>query len=557
MLTLRAPVERQIPQGRQITLPFGFTLQKRARRVVERVHVLSDGMVERFIPAQKNKEATPMGRIIRAFSTKWERVEGEPSGRFTTEQGSAQFAEPLMAQAQLIQLRYDRRAIIAECRQMIYDCPRARKSTRMYALEAVRRGVKITPTKEATRGTTAGLYKKADAIAKKVESIVNPLLFSWAWMLIVEGDLFLQLISDGHSLLDITRMPADGIERNSDDQDKFPDPYHAFSQVGVASNIDYATWPEFWMLHARWEHVDGERYGNPCIVAGRRLRRLLELSEDHQVLRRMTHSNQQILWIIGSKDRPGLAGSDSEIKHFREMNGFESGLRDPLNPMNAVIDRFGNGNVDAKVLEGDPNIADIADLEYLASVYGMALPTPYSLMNFLAQDINRDILTEQYRQWLNDTQLLTDYFEFIVADIYDRALLLEGILPDAIAYTCSIAHSDAETRTEKTERLLKMYQNTLGIGQSAIAAPLLSRSQILTQLQEDFPGDIEDMLRETDVESARLADEEMQRQEEQMKAVAANSPNPMNSEPNNKNGNSSRNGNSHATNGKSLAGAAR
>lgn len=463
--------------------------------------VTDSGMVSRFEPAQHVKRG-PVAALIGRITQIWGRTFGTAPSEKTTEQGAASAASPATFALSLWQLRYDRRAMIEDCRMMILDDPRARRATAMYAREAVRDGCRISIKKKQkggkARGVTGRTQRIAEECARNVERIYNPKAFSFEWMRTVEGDLFVQAVVAGDEIVEIKRMPATAMERNSDDTDRIINPAEAFSQVDVVTNTEVASFPLALMYQGRWNHIDGERYGVSEIVAGRYSQRTLRLQEDAQAVRRMTRAAQKRLWSVGNKDDPG---DDASVKNFRAENGMVEGRKEIFDPSNVATDVFGNGLVSVMTADGDANLDAIADLKYAQNVYGMALPTPAALMGLDSESINRDVLTEIYAQWLKDTATLTEAAKELVRWVMDLQLLLKGILPEAVAYDVHYSESSVESKSEIVTRILDLRQNIIGSGKSALADPLISRLHALQLLAEII--DVED----AEAELAQIAKE--------------------------------------------------
>lgn len=415
----------------------------------------------------------------------------------TTELGSPATASPSVYAMSLHSLRYERRQMIADCRQMIVDDPRARRSTQKFAREAVRRGVVITmqpivPQMEAEGKQIPPELEQAQADLARIQAIVNKKAFSWAWMLLVEGDLFIQAIIDEKTkqIVDLKRMPAASMERNTDDADEFVDPMEAYSQVDVLTNEEVANFPEGVIYHARWNHIDGERYGEPEVVAGRRLRRLLEVMEEAQAVRRMTRAAQKRLWNIGSMEFPG---TEQEVQEFKEANGFIEGTQEIFDPSNVAVDYFSNGLVSVNVVPDDPGMAQIGDLNYFQNLYTSAvLPTPAPLYNLASDFVNRDVLEDLRAEWLRETQVLTDMMEEVVRWACDLQLLLRGLLPEEVPYTCRFSESVTQSPAEVMDMIRAARSGLMG----QFPDPLLSRTRAVQMLAEHF--DVQDVAAEVE-----------------------------------------------------------
>ncbi|MBN9503646.1 MAG: hypothetical protein BGO01_20625 [Armatimonadetes bacterium 55-13] len=457
--------------------------------------VIDSGQVTAFRPAQHVKPQAQglIARIQNAFNRAFKRV--DPTQ--TTEQGTSGTTSPSIAHLLNIQQRYDRWAVISDCRKMIDDDGRARRATKKFAREAVRKGATIMVDGES------GMANQARAIADEVQEIVKPKLFSWAWMLIVEGDLFVQKIAGEGRLVDVKRMPAASMERLTDDTDEFIDPVKAFEQIDVLTQETVASFAQWVITHVKWDAIDGERYGQPEILTGRRHWDLLNLSEEAQSVRRMSRAAKQVLWNIGTEGSPGEA---EHVKEFREINGKVEGRRDVFDPMDIALDIYGNGLVKAEVLEGDRNVHEVDDIRYAQNVYVSGdLPTPGPIFNLDSESINRDVVKDLREEWLKETQVLTEIIEAVVKDIFETALLLAGILPEFIDFTVRIPSGSIEKPQEVIDWVTKL--------RSAKPTPLISFQRAVQILAEftDIDDPEEEMKRiEQEISDQREYEEKQQ-----------------------------------------------
>lgn len=463
--------------------------------------VVDSGMVSYFTPALHVKTGR-LQNLIQGIQKKYAAFLGYKDPDATTEQGSASAASPSIYGFSLYQLRYERRAWIEECREAFDDDPRIMKSVHMYSGEAVRGGCVITVNGTGSRGTAGQQNIKLKNLAVKAQNLINPLLESWMTMLLVEGDLFIQaIVTNDGQIHKFKRMPAAGIERNTDDTDEFVDPYHAFSQVDILTNEEVATFPSAIMYHARWNHVDGEKYGKPEIVTIRRARRLLMLCEDAQARRRIVRAPQRINWKIGTADKPTVDAK--VIENFKEKNGFVNGVRQQFDPVEIGRDVFTNGLVDAQVIEGDQHISEIDDLKYLQNLVQTGCPTPAVLYNLDAASMGPGTFENIRAEWLKQTQRGTNIIRDLVEWAFDLILLLNGVLPETVDYSVRFSESTIETASSMIERAMKARQNTVGAGKNAFPDPLISKKTAIKAIAEHY--DIYDV----DVEMA-LIKQEMQ-----------------------------------------------
>ena len=483
------------------------------------------GMLSAYRPAihgkpyQANLRSRIQGAVNRALNY--------VRPRSTTEQGASASASPSVYEFSLIQLRYERRAKIEDCRLAFLDDPRCRKSVIKFAREACRKGFKVIVSKphdELDKNNTSSpdksnkyefgqtineyVYGKAQEAAHIVEAVLNPKILSHAMMSMVEGEIFSQAVVYGDKLLDIKRMPAVSMERCTDDADEFVDPLHAFAQVDVMTNLNVATFPAALIHHGRWNYIDGERYGESDLVAVRRMRRLLDLTEEAVVIKRMTRAALRLVYNIGTPERPG---QKKQIEDFKESIGFVDGSRNIYDPSETATDIFGNGLVKVEAIQGDQQIGETGDIEYFQTQYLGGLPAPGALIGFNFTDINRDILEVQTAEFLKETVTLSDFMADEVKFAMNLQLLLMGILPETVQFTVHFSESSIETPSDVINRVRALRQNIIGAGQSARPDPLISKKKAVSLV-----GDLADVV-DVEDELAQIANEEAERQEKEEK----------------------------------------
>lgn len=467
------------------------------------------GMVTNAPMAKRNPGA--LG-LIRRFIGRWLRMQDIPDPGQTSEAGSAGAASPSTYQQSLYTLRYERRAVITDCRLMYHEDSRCFKAVNKYAREATRGGVNITFSDSALDAAGEATRKQAQEIVDDITAIVNPRLKSWAAMTLVEGELFVQCVIDNRRVVSAKRMPAVSIERLSDDTDEFQNPGQAFEQIDVQTDQHIAYFSLGLMYHLRWNHIDGERYGWPEIATGRRQRRNLDLLEESQKIRRMTRASKRTLWKIGSAE---ATVTQAQINEFRETNGMVAGKVEPLDPMNIPLNYFGNHLVTTESIGGDEAMSDIADIEYAQNNYAnAALPTPAAIYGLESKNVNRDVLEDQRSEWLKETATMSDELAKVVRWLVETALLLAGRLPETLPFEVSFSESSLETASEIAERVIKLRGNTIGTGATAEPDPLISKKTALRILAKTKAfDDVEQELADIDAEIAERRDQKRQQAE--------------------------------------------
>ena len=459
---------------------------------IERYRAMRDsGMVTAYRPTQHTKNTG----VINSIQTKWTNLVRHISSILTTQQGSA-VAAPSAYAFQLYSLRYEHRQVVDDCRLMYDNDVRVRRSINMFAREAVRRGVIVT-VQNGARGLVGSNQRKAQKICSDIEKIFNgkeqgsPKIESFSRMAIVEGDLFLQYVVNPatNEVVDIMRMPASSMERNTDDADKFIDVERAFSNVDTLTNAEIATFALWQIWHGRWDYIDGDKYGNPIMLASRRLYRLLELAEEAQLRRRISRAPQRILWNIGTESKPGLK---ADVDKWKENNGEVEGLQEQYDPVNVGWNFFGNGLITASVIKGDSTVHEIDDVEYFQDQFVNAgLPTPGAIYSLASKDVNRDVLEDVKAQWLQETMALSEFMAGAVRKAIDLGLLLAGINPDSINVSIHFSESSIETPASIIARAQALLNNGYGQGLNFQWLPLITWDRAVMLISEF--ADIDDV----------------------------------------------------------------
>ncbi|MBE3584845.1 MAG: minor capsid protein [Thermoanaerobacter sp.] len=417
----------------------------------------------------------------------------------------------------VFRLEHDRRSILLDVRQMLKEDPRVAEANRRLAQDACRGGITVV-VQGASKDVRARNKRRhpgqkplrRNSLADRAQEIIdgviktariNAKLSSWARSLLADGDLFLNVIVDlkTRRIVDIRRVPAITMKRNVDKEGRFVDISRAFSQLdpmvhaasffpGVPENAirHFALWE---INHIRWNYVDGQIYGESQYAVIRRLSRQLLMTEEDLVVRRRTRAVQRRHHRIGTPERPG---TPADVEAYKQLNSLDH----QRGRFKQTTDYFSNGLVEIKNLEGDARLNEIEDIQYLLNIEFLRLGVPKGLLGF-AEDINRDVLDEQQQQYLASLEHLTDTLEYGdpgaysgLRAIFDFALLLQGINPDAVTYNIRWSEKTTEKLSERITRTIK-----------ARNAGLISRRTACQLLANDF--DIEDV----DAELAAIEEE--------------------------------------------------
>lgn len=417
--------------------------------------IRDSGQVSNYRPA---KTTSPEKVSFWNKITRWARREKMlPDTKSTSQLGSLAAASPATYFMGLLQQRYDRQLAIPDMRQLILDDPRAYKSTKMWAHEACRSGASIFVTHQEKNDIDAQL---AEAVADRLMRVIltPKKLESWAWMLIVEGDLFVQPIIDPstNTIVSGRRLPAVGMERNTDDSDDFVDVTKAFSQVDVVTQREVATFPEMSICHVRHNYIDGDRYGMSELASARRMSHVMAVMEEAQVVRRLSNSNRIMIWNIGTEQYPG---TDHDVASFKSQNGFIEGQAQTFDPIEQSKNFFSNGMVSGQSVPSDQNIDRIDDINYYNQVFMTSLPTPGILYGMGSGDVSGEVLEQVRSEWLKSTVELNEEMNEVIRFFFELELLLRGINPAHISYSINWSKSTTQSTREIVDYVCDLHTN--------------------------------------------------------------------------------------------------
>ena len=326
---------------------------------------------------------------------------------------------------------YGRHAVIRRCREMYASDPRAEGMLRMMSRDVTKSGFSLTVVDADTNPTAARAQDVADAAIKRLK--LKRHLEDWLRLGARDGDLFLELGIGGQEsaweIVEITRKPTLGMTRLSDDFGRFPDPRQAYAwsdPMSAATGMldDRATYfPQFLIVHARWNHDSESRYGTPEFASARGAWKKLTEGEIDLAIRRKTRAGIKYVHRL-------LGAAAADIEEYKTVN--ERALTQPFA---AAADFFLNFEGGIDVLDGDPHLGEMADIFHHLQTWSAASVVPLELIAF-GDNLNRDVLEDkkhQYDETLEQVRAWTA--DEIIAPIIEREWLLHDILPEDVPYS--------------------------------------------------------------------------------------------------------------------------
>lgn len=370
----------------------------------------------------------------------------------------------------------ERRAVIESCRTMYKTDPRAQEIISTLARDMVRGGFTVKCDNPAAEELVKNLVKRLRLFSR---------MDDWTRLTLRDGDSFLEVSVNGRMEIDsVTRKPTLEMTRFSNEFDQFVDPAKAFYWAdslwnGLEPPADAVWFAEWQIIHARWAHDEGSRYGRPLFASATSSFKRMTEGETDIAVRRKTRAGMKYVHHFP-------AGTNvEEIRKYREEN------KDALNnPWAAIADFF--GTVDISTVQGDARLSEIDDVMHHIRTWWVASPVPMSLLGY-GQDLNRDVLEKQKEQYDSAIETLTEWVKTeIVAPLIELEWMLHGIWPAGMDYEIEwnnkrpVSAADLRDATDAVLRL-----KAIGLPNDAVFSilgrflPGIDLSMLLEQAGDD------------------------------------------------------------------------
>lgn len=347
---------------------------------------------------------------MRATWRRW--TEREATTLATAATGSAAGA------VALFNVESGRRSMVRECRAMVEEDTRPDEVIATLARDVMKGGFALRVT--GPRGDVA--QDVATAMVERLNLVQR--LDDWLRLSLRDGDSFLEVgATEAGDLAAVTRKATLEMVRNSNRVDGFDDPERAFywSDLPGALPGERAVWFAEWQIvHARWNHDDGSKYGRPLFGSARRAYKRMTQGELDIAVRRKTRSGLRYAHVLED-------ASQAEIEAYKVVN--QAALNDPFA---AVADFFLNKRGAIQAIQGDAHLSEIEDVLHHVDTFGVASPVPLELIGY-GRNLNRDVLAQKKEQY---TETLESVRQWVVAELIrplvERQWLLAGIWPDGL-----------------------------------------------------------------------------------------------------------------------------
>lgn len=343
-----------------------------------------------------------------------------------------------------LQVEHDRRTVVAECREMYRSDTRAEGVIDAVARDAVKGGFRLKVS-NATGGAAQARRAQEAAEAMLARLRLAERLDDYLRLTLRDGDSFLEVVvSAAQEIVGLSHKPTLEMHRDSDRFDHFPDPRRAYwwsdAPWSAATPSREALWFADWqVVHARWSHDEGSRYGRPLFAAARGAWKRVKEGELDVAIRRKTRAGLKFIHALEG-------ASEADLETYKERN---KAILD--NPFAAVADFFSSQRTTITAVQGDARLGEIEDVKHHIRTLFIGSPMPMALLGY-GEDLNRDVLQKQEEQYRNALESVATWAqEQLVVPLLELQWLLAGILPETLTYSIQWAHKRPVTPQDVRE----------------------------------------------------------------------------------------------------------
>jgi len=309
---------------------------------------------------------------------------------------------------------------------------RVHQSRKMYDEDGRFKQICATIARDAVKGgfqlelgqPNAQAMEIAEALRDRLG--LDKRLDDWARLTLRDGDSMLEIgVSAERLIEEVTRKPTLKMHRNSDNRDRFSDPtkayWYASQEYALYPPGDAIWFAEWQIIHARWEHDEGSRYGRPLMSSSRKAWKRVSEGETDVAVRRKTRAGMRYHHVV--------EGDDGDVEAYKARN---KAVLD--NPFIGIADFFSNKPGGITSIQGDSNIGQIEDLIYHLDTWWIESPVQKAILGY-GRDLNRDVLRDQKEQYDETLDGIKEWVaDQIVKPLLELQWLLAGILPDSLDY---------------------------------------------------------------------------------------------------------------------------
>lgn len=257
--------------------------------------------------------------------------------------------------------------------------------------------------------------------------------------LLILGDVFMEVIVDTNEneIVKLKKLPARTIEREEDD-------YGDLVQYVQKNELDQviATFEPWQILHMRWNHFSGQKYGTSMLRPIRSVWKKIRMTEEDLVIRRRTRAGVKLHHYGANAENPL---EPDEVDEYRTQNA--------SSPLNVRTDWYSNGKWKIDVLKSDDGVSVIDDIKHFEDMLFIGLRTPKGLLG-LGDDPNRATLERQEVAYIRLLNEISNEIGQQLKQVFDLGLQLKGINPEVVDYKSIWKERTIEDVNKTAERLV-------------------------------------------------------------------------------------------------------
>lgn len=323
---------------------------------------------------------------------------------------------------------------------------RVRKIHGRVCRDTVRGGMVMQFRDTASSST---LRKEWDGFTRRLMLDRAPKLHSDARGLVAEGNLALQMVlSPDQTQIDAAvRMPAETIVPLVDDSGRFADVTKAYEQRNTVTGAVTTTFAAWQLQLARYDPINFDDLGSmgrPFLSSAVETWRKLVMTEEDLVIRRRQRAPLRLSHVLEGAD-------DTVLETYRKQVEGEKG--------EITTDFYANRKGGVTAIQGDANLAEIADVVHLLDSFFAGTGIPKGLAGF-TEGLARDVLEDLKRDYFEEV----DFIQDSLAGEYEMAFRLHLLFKGIVAGPDEMLLRMATRRTETPNQVADLGLKLLGVG---------------------------------------------------------------------------------------------
>jgi hypothetical protein len=281
-----------------------------------------------------------------------------------------------------------------------------------------------------------------------------PKLKSDARQFVLQGNLALELLTDGDTVTGLASLPADTIVPNVDERGRIPDPKKAYIQWDVYNGFAETTFSLGTLLLARLDppnYDDLGAFGRPMLDASRDVYEKLIFSEEKLVQRRASRASLRLAHIMEGVTTEELEAYRQTIE-ANQYQGHDT-------------DYFMNRKGAIQPVQGDAALSDIGDVIHLMNIFFASAPAPSGLFGW-GQELSRDVLQELKDAFFVEVDAYQEHIATVYQEAFEIQLALKCI--DPLNYDFYVEYNEPRTLSDNQRADLALKDQALGMPRTTV-----------------------------------------------------------------------------------------